>query len=99
MLRELAPSTSLHIDGFGPPIDREQLPTVLTLLLGDNMHFANTPALLPDVVEWLVGTVSLSYLISSLVGHHRECMIVWRAESLRSDLVSSTLSFARTENV
>lgn len=64
-LRELAPSTSLHIDGFGPPIDREQLPTVLMLLLGDNMHFANTPALLPDVVEWLVGTVSLSDLISS----------------------------------
>lgn len=57
VLRELAPSPLLHIEGFGPPVDRKQLPNLLPLLLGDNIHFAKTADLLHDAVDWLIATV------------------------------------------
>jgi len=85
----LAPSSTLHIDGFGPPVDREQLPTVLMLLLGDNMHFANTPALLPDVVQWLVGTAGTRQAVLKMASlTYLERVAVCMPESVRSLRVS-----------
>lgn len=54
-LRELTPSSLLTVSDFGPPVDREQLPMILSLLLGDNLYFQDMEKLLPEILQWLLG--------------------------------------------
>eukprot|EP00041_Stephanoeca_diplocostata_P027867 m.777511 g.777511 ORF g.777511 m.777511 type:complete len:811 (+) comp23265_c1_seq6:330-2762(+) len=101
-LQELAPSSVLKISDFGPPVDREQLPLILTLLQGDNVHFQDMDKLLPEVLQWLLGysrmarenaqetALQLSALcfIGALAQHVPELVRRLRVQELTATLIS-----------
>eukprot|EP00040_Diaphanoeca_grandis_P009264 m.48195 g.48195 ORF g.48195 m.48195 type:complete len:804 (-) comp20688_c0_seq1:131-2542(-) len=59
ILQELAPSRMIKVDGFGFPIDRDQIPFLLPVLLGDNMYFSNMEKLLEDIIQWPINSAGI----------------------------------------
>ena len=48
------------MDGFGPPVDRKQIPMLLPVVLCQGRRFDVLGSCLPEAVQWLVGNAGLS---------------------------------------
>ena len=98
LLRTLAPSRNINIEGFDPPVDRRHIPLLLPVLLGQGVQFFMMAQCLPQVVQWLVANAGLSEtsirlaatsFIGAVARNHPNIMRTSRVSQLNAYLLSA----------